>query len=77
MAKSEGKMVELGYGNAKEGRSTSLAIDLWIKTCPNAQDSQIDPKAREAIFGGNFRISQRTRKIWGICGGNKVKSMAT
>jgi hypothetical protein len=30
-----------------------------------------------AIFGGNFRISQNQRKIWGICGGNKVKSVAT
>ena len=66
MAKSEGKTMELGYGNAKEGRSTSLAIDLWIKTCKNAQDSQIDPKAREAIFGGNFRISQEQEKFGGF-----------
>ena len=49
--KSEGKLMELGYGNAKEGRSTCLASDLWNKTCKNASKSQIDPKCEfKAIF---------------------------
>ena len=48
--KSKGKMMELGHGNAKGGRSTSLVVDLWIKTYQNAPKSQIDPKASMAIF---------------------------
>ena len=47
-------MMELGYGNAKEGRSTSLASDLWIKTCKNASKSQIDPKALWGYFWWKF-----------------------
>ena len=62
-------MVELGYGNAKEGRSTSLAIDLWIKTCPNAQDSQIDPKANWGYFWLKFSNFSKNKKnlgdLWG------------
>ena len=54
MAKSKGQMMELGYGNAKEGRSTSIAIDLWIKTCKNALESQIGPKAIWGYFWWKF-----------------------
>ena len=63
-------MVELGYGNAKEGRSTSLAIDLWIKTCPNAQDSQIDPKANWGYFWWKFSKLLKNKKNLGDFGGN-------
>jgi hypothetical protein len=31
-SKLEGEKVELSHENAGEGRSTSLAIDMWIKT---------------------------------------------
>ena len=48
--KSKGQMMELGYGNAREARSTSLATDLWIKTCKNASKSQIDPKGDLGLF---------------------------
>ena len=44
-------MMELGYGNAKEGRSTTIAMDLWIKTWKNELESQIDPS-----FGLNGKI---------------------
>ena len=43
--KSEGKSTEFGHGNAKEGRSTSKAMDPRIKTYQNSQESQIEPKA--------------------------------
>ena len=42
--------MELGYGNAKEGRSTSFAADLWIKTNQNAPNLQIDPKHEYGLF---------------------------
>ena len=54
MAKSEEKSMELGYGNAKEGRSTSFAADLWIKTYQNAPNFQIDPKHEFGLFFGKF-----------------------
>ena len=67
--KSKGQMMKLGYGNAKEGRSTSLAIDLWIKTCQNAQDSQIDPKANWGYFWWKFSNFSKSKKnlgdLWG------------
>ena len=56
--------MELGYGNAKEGRSTSLATDLWIKTNQNALKFQIGPKHEYGLFFGNFQIygeNKRTR----------------
>ena len=58
-------MMELGYGNAKEGRSTSLAIDLWIKTYQNALKSQIDPKANWGYFWWNFLNFSKSKKILG------------
>ena len=48
--------MELGYGNAKEGRSTSFAADLWIKTYQNAPNLQVDPKHEIGLFFGKFRI---------------------
>ena len=69
--------MKFGHANAKEVRSTSLAIDLWIKTYQNAQDSQIDPKANWGYFCGKFRISPNQRKNWEVCGRNKIKSVAT
>jgi len=53
-SKSEEQTMELGYGNAMEGRSTSLAMDLWIKTNQNALKSHIDPKASLGLFFGKF-----------------------
>ena len=54
MTKSEGKSMELGHGNAKEGRSTSIAIDLWIKICKTHSNHRLIQKQIGAIFGGNF-----------------------
>ena len=48
--KLKGEMVELSHGNAREGRSTSLAADLWIKTYQNAQNFQIGPKCELRLF---------------------------
>ena len=53
-SKSEGEKVELGYGNAREGRSTSLAADLWIKTYQNAPNFQIGPKYELGYFWWKF-----------------------
>ena len=70
--------MELGYGNAKGGRSTSIAMDLWIKTCPNALKSQIDPKANLGYFLWKFSNSLKIKENIGWIGGeNKGKSMAT
>ena len=63
-------MMELGYGNAREGRSTSLAIDLWIKTCKNALKSQIDPKAIWGYFWWKFSNFSKTKKNLVDFGGN-------
>ena len=52
-------MMELGHGNAKGGRSTSIAMDPWIKTYQNAQESQIEPKA---IWGYFWRIFLKLTK---------------
>ena len=57
--------MELGHGNAKEARSTSKAIDLWIKTCKNAQDSQIDPKANWGYFWWKFSNFAKSKKNLG------------
>ena len=46
--------MELGYGNAREARSTSLASDMWIKTCKNASKSQIGPKNELGYFLWKF-----------------------
>ena len=62
--------MELGYGNAKEGRSTSLAADLWIKTNQNAPNLQIDPKHEFGLFFGKFSNLWRNQE-------NEVESVAT
>ena len=61
-------MMELGHGNSKEARSTSIAIDLWIKLAKTHKIHRSIQKQVGAIFGGNFRISQNQRKIWWIWG---------
>ena len=59
--------MEFGHGNAKEDRSTSLATDLWIKTCPNALKSQIDPKANLGYFWWKFsKVGKIKVFFWGI-----------
>ena len=78
MAKSERKSMELGYGNAKEGRSTSIAIDLWIKTCKNALKSQIDPKAIWGYFWWKFsNFSKSKKNLVDLGVETHVKSVAT
>jgi hypothetical protein len=57
--KSTGEIKELGYGNAKEGRSTSLASNPRIKTYQNALKSQIDPKHELGLFLVKFS------NLWG------------
>ena len=61
--------MEFGHGNARDARSTSLAIDLWIKTCKNALKSQIDPKAIWGYFWWKFLNFSKSKKIlvdlWG------------
>jgi hypothetical protein len=61
--------MELGHGNAKEARSTSIAIHPRIKTCKNAQDSQIDPKAIWGYFWWKFSNFSKSKKnlgdLWG------------
>ena len=70
--------MEFGHGNAKEDRSTSLATDLWIKTCPNALKSKIDPKANLGYFWWKFSKVGKIKEFFlGNGGGNKVKSVAT
>ena len=59
--------MEFGHGNTKEGRSTSLATDLWIKTFPNALKSQIDPKANLGYFWWKFsKIGKIKENFWGM-----------
>ena len=71
-------MVELGYGNTKEGRSTSLAIDLWIKTYQNAPESQIDPKANWGYFWWKFsNFSKSKKNLVDLGVETQVKSVAT
>ena len=65
ITKLEGQMMELGYGNAREARSTSLASDLWIKTCKNASKSQIDPKCELGLFLVEFSNLAKILKIGG------------
>jgi hypothetical protein len=57
--------MELGYGNAREARSTSLARDPRIKTCKNASKSQIDPKALWGYFWWKFSNLGKLLKIGG------------
>ena len=78
MAKSKGKSMELGYGNANEGRSTSIAIDLWIKTCKYALKSQIDPKANWGYFWWKFsNFSKSKKNLVDLGVETQVKSVAT
>jgi len=53
-SKLEGEKVELSHENAGEGRSTSLAIDLWIKTYQNSPNFQIGPKYELGYFWWKF-----------------------
>ena len=69
--KSKGKSIKFGHGNAKEARSTSLATDLWIKTYPNAQDSQIDPKANWGYFWWKFSNFSKSKKNLGVLWGKQ------
>ena len=55
-----GQMMELGYGNAEKGRSTSFARDLWMKTYQNASNFQIGPKYEIGQY--NFWYF---RNLWG------------
>ena len=69
IVKSKGKSMELGYGNAGEGRSTSLAMDPRIKTYQNASKSQIDPRHENwGYFWGfsKFMVERSNRRE--ICG---------
>ena len=68
MAKSEGKSMELGNGNAKEARSTSIAKIYGSKLAKTHSNLRSIQKQIGAIFSGNFRISQNQRKIWWIWG---------
>ena len=69
--KSEGKSMEFGHGNARRARSTSLAIDQWIKTYQNAQDSQIDPKANWGYFWWKFSNFSKSKKNLGVLWGKQ------
>ena len=57
-------MMELGHGNAKGGRSTSIAMDPRIKTFQNALKSQIDPKAVWDYFWWTFSKLTKSKKIF-------------
>jgi hypothetical protein len=71
-------MMELGHGNAKEVRSTRIAIDLWIKTCKNALKSQIDPKANWGYFWWKFsNFSKSKKNLVDLGVETHVKSVAT
>ena len=59
IAKSGYQMMELGCENAREGRSTSMAADLWIKTYQNAPKSQIESGTQIWLFLGKFS------NLWG------------
>lgn len=60
-----GETKELGYGNAKEGRSTSFASNPRIKTYQNALKSQIGPKYELRLFFVGFSNLGKKK----ICGG--------
>ena len=74
--KSEGKMVELCYGNAKGDRSTSIATDLGIKTYQNALKSQFVPKANWGYFWWKFSKLAKSKKNLGELVETQVKSVA-
>ena len=64
-------MMELGHGNAKGGRSTNIATDLWIKTYQNSLKSQIGPKANWGYFLWKFSKLAKSKKNLVGKGGNK------
>ena len=68
--KSKGKTMELGYGNAKEGRSMRFVADLWIKTYQNSENFQIDPKHEYGLFFWEFSNLWRNQE-------NEGESVAT
>ena len=56
-------MMELGYGNAKEGRSMSFAVDLCIKTYQNEPNFHIDPKHEFGlVFWEIFEFMVKSRE---------------
>jgi hypothetical protein len=57
--------MELGHGNAREGRSTSFASNPRIKTYQNSLKSQIGPKYELGLF--LVEISNLGKKKF--CGG--------
>jgi len=52
--KLEDQMEKLVQRKAREGRSTILAADLWIKTYQNAPNFQIGPKYELGYFWWKF-----------------------
>ena len=57
--------MELGHGNAREGRSTSFASNPRIKTYQNALKSQIGPKYELGQFFVGFSNLGKKK----FCGG--------
>ena len=72
-----GEMAKLRLGNANKGGGGPKATDPWTKTTKNATNRQIGSNQGKAIFGGNFRISQKRRKIWWILVETQNKSVST
>jgi hypothetical protein len=72
-----GKLAKLRLGNANKGGGGPKATDPWTKTTKNATNRQIGSNQGKAIFGGNFRISQKRRKIWWILVETQNKSVST
>jgi len=72
-----GKLAKLRLGNANKGGGGPKATDPWTKTTKNATNRQIGSNQGKAIFGGNFRISQKRRKIWWILVETQIKSVST
>ena len=66
-------MAKLRLGNANKGGGGPKATDPWTKTTKNATNRQIGSNQGKAIFGGNFRISQKRRKNLVDFGGNTTQ----
>ena len=61
-----GKLAKLSLENANKDGGGPKATDPWIKTSKNSSNRPNRSNPKMAIFGGNFRISQKRRKIWWI-----------
>jgi hypothetical protein len=58
-----GQMVELCYGDAKDGRSTSCATNHCIKTYQNTSKLQTNPKQIVGYFLGFSNLGKKKLRM--------------